>query len=1087
MTSVENKMRKAEPNKLDPRKIDSLYRAFENADFIVRKKYRSDMERYPICDVPESLKQMIQSINEEDNTRFSLGDNIQLFKIEKLVYDKKENISDKLTTVYHTMSSFENTSVIMLVVSDGTAIELYLGVAERDDGETIDFNARGNKLVTLKTSFEANFPGSTINEYDNDERFGKIGAVKRAFSQARAVSCVTGVASFRNKDLKSNEEFVQGMEKLFDAMYGKKFSAVFIADCKSNNEIEELCASYEDIYSELSPFAQSQQIIGRTNGVSDTDSFIEGVSDTTNESVSDTLSHSHTLGTAESHTNSGGVSLGIPVKIPFIKKKGILGINYSYSKSTSENESDTDTNSKTTTTGTAKSLTKQNSVAKTISSTTNDGLQINIQNRAVKTLMDRIDEQIKHLRACESFGVFDFSCYFLAQESSVSKAAASIYDSLMKGEDSDVEVSAVNTWVDEDAEKAIEYLSRFYHPLIAVPNLSKPQMNGNTPTGMYESLPVTPSTIISGKDISLHMGLPKKSILGIPVTECADFGRNVILLDNSAVEGIHLGNIFRMQKNENTPVELDLNSLAMHTFITGSTGSGKSNTVYQLLNQLMARNLSFMVIEPAKGEYKNVFGDVPGVHVYGTNPQYTELLRINPFRFANGIHILEHIDRLIEIFNVCWPMYAAMPAVLKNAVEQSYIDCGWDLTRSVNKSGRDKYPTFADVAENIRTVIDESEYDSENKGAYKGSLLTRLKSLTNGIYGMIFTCDDIDDAELFDEKVIVDLSRVGSSETKSLIMGMLVLKLQEHRLANSSGMNEKLKHVTVLEEAHTLLRRTSTEQSSESSNILGKSVEMLTNAIAEMRTYGEGFIIADQAPGLLDMAVIRNTNTKIILRLPDYNDRVLVGRAANLNDDQIDEIAKLPCGVAAVYQNDWVEPVLVKVNKCELKEKPYKFSGVVYGSEKYNTLEQLVGLLIKGRVHDETDYSVMDIEKGLKSLALTAENTKFVEEQLAEYKEHGSLELWSDEKFNLLSARLTDILGVRKKVEKCVLSAEDNDELTNMLSKIVLQIFPDASYKEIRTLSHCFMEDMSRQQGENVTRRHLYLEWAEHIKEGGVK
>ena len=130
-------------------------------------------------------------------------------------------------------------------------------------------------------------------------------------------------------------------------------------------------------------------------------------------------------------------------------------------------------------------------------------------------------------------------------------------------------------------------------------------------------------------------------------------------------------------------------------------------------------------------------------------------------------------------------------------------------------------------------------------------------------------------------------------------------------------MNAHLNHVTVLEEAHNLLKRTSTEQSADSSNMLGKSVEMLTNAIAEMRTYGEGFIIADQAPGLLDMAVIRNTNTKIILRLPEYSDRELVGKAIGLNDDQIDELAKLKKGVAAVYQNDWLESVLCQVDKFE--------------------------------------------------------------------------------------------------------------------------------------------------------------------------
>src|SRR5699024_1260419 len=101
----------------------------------------------------------------------------------------------------------------------------------------------------------------------------------------------------------------------------------------------------------------------------------------------------------------------------------------------------------------------------------------------------------------------------------------------------------------------------------------------------------------------------------------------------------------------------------------------------------------------------------------------------------------------------------------------------------------------------------------------------------------------------------------------------------------------------------------------EGSNLLGKSVEMLTNAIAEMRTYGEGFIIADQAPGLLDMAVIRNTNTKIIMRLPEYSDRELVGRAAGLKDEQIVELSKLNKGVAAIHQNDWIESVLCKINK----------------------------------------------------------------------------------------------------------------------------------------------------------------------------
>lgn len=170
---------------------------------------------------------------------------------------------------------------------------------------------------------------------------------------------------------------------------------------------------------------------------------------------------------------------------------------------------------------------------------------------------------------------------------------------------------------------------------------------------------------------------------------------------------------------------------------------------------------------------------------------------------------------------------------------------------------------------------------------------------------------------LFDENCIIDLSRVGSQETKSLIMGILIMRLSEYRMTGANTPNSALKHLTVLEEAHNILKRVSTEQSQEGSNMAGKSVEMITNAIAEMRTYGEGFVIVDQSPTSVDKAAIKNTNTKIVMRLPDEDDRKVSGKAAGMNDKQIDEIAKLPTGVAVVYQNDWVSPVLCKIDRME--------------------------------------------------------------------------------------------------------------------------------------------------------------------------
>ena len=311
-------------------------------------------------------------------------------------------------------------------------------------------------------------------------------------------------------------------------------------------------------------------------------------------------------------------------------------------------------------------------------------------------------------------------------------------------------------------------------------------------------------------------------------------------------------------------------------------------------------------------------------------------------------------------------MYAAMPAVLKNAVEKSYIDCGWDMITSKNKYGVNLYPTFEDVSNNIKEIIDSSEYDTDNKGAYKGSLLTRLNSLCNGINGIIFSANEIAEEELFEKNVIVDLSRVGSTETKSLIMGMMVLKLQEYRMSSATTMNADLKHLTVLEEAHNLLRRTSNEQNVEGNNLLSKSVEMLSNAIAEMRTYGEGFIIADQAPGLMDMSVIRNTNTKIILRLPDCSDRELVGKASNLNEDQITELSKIPCGVAAVYQNEWIQPVLCKVKYYDTETQSYEMhpdESIMNDYPEKDIEQSLLDLIMKKVMCENDDKTNIDALK----------------------------------------------------------------------------------------------------------------------------
>ena len=270
-------------------------------------------------------------------------------------------------------------------------------------------------------------------------------------------------------------------------------------------------------------------------------------------------------------------------------------------------------------------------------------------------------------------------------------------------------------------------------------------------------------------------------------------------------------------------------------------------------------------------------------------------------------------------------------------------------------------------------MIDDTDYSAEVKGNYTGALVTRVKSLTVGLNKFIFTTNQTPYQELFDENCILDISRVKSAETKALLMGLMVYILNEYRVDTKAGNNSGLKHVTVLEEAHNLLKNTSGSES----ELIGKSVEMLTNTIAEIRTYGEGFIIVDQSPSSVDIAAIKNTNTKIVLRTPEANDREAVGRSVGLTPNQVNEIAKLPSGVAVIYQNDWVTPVLAMVDKANVDETPFIYKEATVIKSLRESRSDVIRAIMEPWIPGE-QIEFTELARALNSLEVSRANRKLL-------------------------------------------------------------------------------------------------------------
>lgn len=989
---MENELVKTEQNVLTDKFEITVEDRLEIIDEYVRKKYLtrlSDMQIMPLGELTPL---------EED-----LIDNVRMYRITEMVYQKDESVMDKFTTVFNTLATY-NASVFFLIDSDGRQANYYLGVRNNEANDSVKKRSTVTLGDTLKQTLIGHFPGVKI---ENEDR-KKIAEFSEKIMGLKNVTSVSVVGSSRREKERSQNEFAQGMEKLCLAMSGRPYTAVIIADNKNAWDIQQERKKYQELYTALSPL-QKMQI---------SDSKAE------TESRSQSFAEMNGKQKAAMITNAvisvAGTAAGIGLGAMFGGTAAMLGGQIGGQVG-----------------GQIGNFISSLAPTKQISKAITTGTTITEENKAVTDMLVMLDEALKKMNEYDSYGLWNVAGYFLSDDMSAAEIAASNYRSLMNGDNYGREVSAINSWRSNDLELAGEYrdlttyISRFVHPQF--------NYGGN--------ILVTPSTNISGKELGLHLGLPRSTVPGLPVIEHAEFGKEVNTYQlfenetsNRPEDRVTLGRVFDMGLITDKIVELNNKSLNMHTFITGSTGSGKSNTVYQILMELRQDRVPFLVIEPAKGEYKDVFGHLSDVHVFSTNPNVAQLININPFKFPHSIHVLEHIDGLVEIFSVCWPMYDAMPAFFKDAILKAYEAVGWDLGSSTFEGDNLEYPDFDILAEQLDKLITNSDYAAEIKSNYRGALLTRVKSLAVGLNKYIFTEEQTPYEQLFDENCILDIGRVKSSETKALLMGLMVYILNEYRMDQKTENNTGLRHVTVLEEAHNLLKNTSSGES----ELIGKSVEMITNTIAEIRTYGEGFIIVDQSPSSVDIAAIKNTNTKIVLRTPEANDREAVGRSMGLSTAQVNEIAKLPSGVAVVYQNNWISPVLTLVDKAKVKEEAYKYENPAFIKTVREARTELLCMLLQPWVNRE-QYRGKILRNDLKALDIPKKMKDCISECIEQYLFFQGNMIWKAEEIAYLQILVKAVLAISDAEFKNIVLNGKADELRIIIKQKTIGL----SYQEI--------------------------------------
>ena len=551
-------------------------------------------------------------------------------------------------------------------------------------------------------------------------------------------------------------------------------------------------------------------------------------------------------------------------------------------------------------------------VSKSVSKAITDGETISgdIQNGFALELMNYADNAIERLKGGQNNGLWQTAIAYSA-DSAISR---NIIRACLSGELSKL-----------DAEKLpmLAFEPKKSSEALAIPNFL--ESDCQNPLCSY----------INSAELGLLCTVPTESV---PDFELRLEKKFPLVASRAEVNKIQIGNVVDSKRPmENMPFGLSERDLNKHTFVCGITGSGKTTTVKKIL---IEAKKPFLVIESAKKEYRNIAMDTT---VYTPGKPEINAPQINPFYIMPGVSPQVHIDYLKDLFNASFSFYGPMPYILEKCLHSVYKNKGWDLTLGYhpllantnsptdffsiehtksqysNLSHKFLFPTMQELKDEIARYIEEElKYDGEVAGNVKTAMKVRLENLCVGAKGYTFNTNEFFDfAKMFDKNVVFELEGLADDSDKAFSVGLLVIFINEYRqvLKEISG-NQKteLQHLLVIEEAHRLLKNVETERSTETEgNPKGKAVEHFTNMIAEMRSYGQGVIVAEQIPTKLAPDVIKNSSTKIVQRIISADDQQTIANTIGITGDDAIQLGSLETGFAYCHKEGMVLPTPVKI------------------------------------------------------------------------------------------------------------------------------------------------------------------------------
>lgn len=247
-------------------------------------------------------------------------------------------------------------------------------------------------------------------------------------------------------------------------------------------------------------------------------------------------------------------------------------------------------------------------------------------------------------------------------------------------------------------------------------------------------------------------------------------------------------------------IEIPRRDLFRHILVAGTTGSGKTTRVVEILNNLEDDHLSVIVFETAKRTYRKRLQragrPAPLVYSLGSSRDVPgdryRPLRLNPFFFEVGTSLKRHIAVLSDALAELMPTEAMIAPLMRKAVEASYVERGWDIERGLPTRDRSaSWPSVLDFAAHVRQVAQTLNYGPEVTANYRGALESRAALFVDATFQDIFAHGgNVPVDELFPvgHDAIVEVEDLPPSEVdiRAFVMTLLLSRLRAVQAARGS-------------------------------------------------------------------------------------------------------------------------------------------------------------------------------------------------------------------------------------------------------------------------------------------------------------